>query len=135
MIIFLWIVFSIVVGVYASSKKVSGDFAFGFFISLFFSPVIGFIATALSKPSERELLKGGMKKCTHCAELVKREAIKCRYCGASLGNTKAVIETTLVADKEEEEKASSRAFIFLATICGLCLLLGLWFLVKVAIKS
>ena len=96
MIIFLWILFSIFVGVWGSNKKIPLGGVGAFIVSLIFSPIVGAIAVALTKSSEFEILHSGkMKKCPKCAELVKKEALTCRYCSFEFGN-------------EETQKSSSK---------------------------
>jgi len=92
----MWILLSVFVAAYAGSKKVLGgsavSFVLGFFVSMIFSPLLAAIAIALSKPNkkavENSLVRSGeMKKCPKCAELVKREALKCRFCGFEFTTT------------------------------------------------
>ena len=54
-------------------------------ISLLLSPLVGFILLLVSSDlSEQTGLKVGThKKCYQCAEIVKKEAIKCKHCGAA----------------------------------------------------
>ena len=79
----LWLLLSIVIGVVASSKGRSG---IGYFLlSFFLSPLIGLIIVLVLGPKEQSLLKKGIvKKCPFCAELVKHEAIVCKFCGRTL---------------------------------------------------
>jgi uncharacterized membrane protein YGL010W len=85
----LWIVFSVLAGRYA--KRKGFGFAATFVMSLIISPLIGFASVAVRKPvvaeMEREALATGeVKKCPACAELVKFEASKCRFCGEALAS-------------------------------------------------
>lgn len=83
-----WIVLSLLIWGYASSK---GRFGFGWFLlSLIISPLITFIILAVSGPPGVLL-----KKCPKCAEQVKIEALICRFCGFEFLSNK---------DKEQMEK-------------------------------
>jgi hypothetical protein len=80
-IFLFWFILSLIVGAQASAKGRSG---FGFFLlSMILSPLIGFLIALISKDlsNDDKLQSGELKKCPSCAELVKREAIKCKHCG------------------------------------------------------
>ena len=118
LIIFFWAVFSLAVAVYANDKKVSGGFLGGLLISLIFSPLIGLIAVALTKPNQKSidsgLVKSGqMKKCTQCAEMVKSEALKCRFCGLEFSPESFI---HLKEEKIENHKADTRKTLVITIV-------------------
>lgn len=80
----VWVPLAGVASTFATNKGRSGV-AF-FFLSLFFSPVVGILAAVAAKPDmaaieQWAILNAQQKECPACAELVRWKARVCRYCG------------------------------------------------------
>jgi hypothetical protein len=87
-----WIVFSILVGVFANSRGRSG---FGYFIlSLVLSPLIMFIVVAILGDMKTQAAQAiavaeapaadTHVRCPECRELVRKDARKCKHCSTVL---------------------------------------------------
>lgn len=99
-ILFFWLLFAVVVGVIASSRGRSG---FGwFFLSVFLSPLLTVILVlALGHVKVDPIAEGTHVKCPACAEPVRKEAIKCKHCGADIAS--------MVQENKAQERRAAQA--------------------------
>ncbi len=87
---FIWLVIwilSIVIATRVAANRGNSE-GWAFFWAVLFGPLGVVIALVLPrnerKLEDEALSSGEYKKCPHCAEIIKSEALVCRYCGREL---------------------------------------------------
>jgi hypothetical protein len=91
-IVMPWIIMSMIAGSIADAK---GRSAVGFFLlAFFFTPLVGVACAVLADRNPEHdralgLASGTLRQCPQCAEAVRSEALKCRYCLSDLPRLEA----------------------------------------------
>ena len=83
-LLIIWFLFGIAGGVVMANKGRSGcgGFALGFLLGPIGLIIALVMATDHKELEKKSLQTGETRKCPSCAELIRKEARKCRFCGS-----------------------------------------------------
>lgn len=126
-IVGIWLILSAAIGSWAGRK---GKNAAAYFaLSLLLSPLVGLVITAISEPDLKALaIQGKLKRCPECAEYIRPDATRCRFCGHEFNPAEAQPEATPVVTAPIRVPISDRdklAWVTLLAVITAVVVLGL----------
>lgn len=97
MIFIGWLMLSVIVAMAASSRGRSAIAWFG--VAVLISPLFALIAVLVIGPPKKDgsgvALQSDTITCPHCAEMIKRAALVCRFCGHDISSAHTLIPTEI----------------------------------------
>ena len=89
----IWLLLGVAGGMIMSNKGRSGcgGFALGFLLGPVGLVIALVMATDHKELEKKALQEGDMRKCPACAELIRIEARKCRFCGSEVSSVSAEV--------------------------------------------
>jgi hypothetical protein len=111
--IIFWFIINCIVGYLIGRQK--NDVASAIALSLILGP-IGWLISALSR--------GDLRKCPHCAEFVKPEAMTCRYCGKDLPRVQATPVDRPIPEPLRDVELSRSEKIWMVVFLAMLVVVG-----------
>lgn len=114
---FLWFVMVLLLGLIPASiaSKKGRDFyawwAYGMLLWIIALIHSVLLKEDLKKVDEKALSSGDLRRCPFCAEIIRREALKCKHCGSDVGQSVHSETKPVVSDTDYDLLSKAKQYI------------------------